>query len=253
MASAVRYSKLVLDSSNRDAAAYPTPASYAIPLPEGFTDVRELRLESAWFPFSAPQVNAHNSTFGVMLDGVAYAVSLPVGSYTTATLTDALQAALRQQVSPGFSATVDAATSIISVAHDSKPFALAASNASKVLGFGNASYASAPVSGGGSHAIVAPYACDLEDYNRYVILSIDLFDDLVSPNNAANRAFGILYKHKMDAGIDPQIVSVCLPPLGKLGRLSVTVQDRYGNAYNCQNQDHVFMFTVVSDAVRRNW
>jgi hypothetical protein len=248
---AARNSKLVLDSGNRDTNAYPTPASYAIPLPEGFTDVRELRLESAWFPFSATQVNEHNCTFGVMLNGVAYAVNIPAGNYTTASLSAALQAALRQQASTGFSVSADPATTVLSIAHDAQPFALAASSAAKVLGFANASYASAAANG--AHVITAPYACDLDDYNRYVILSIDLFDDLVSPNNAANRAFGILYKHKMDAGVDPQIVSVCLPPLGKLGRLSVTVQDRYGNAYNSQNRDHVFMFTVVSDAVRRNW
>ena len=249
MNSTVRLTDLIVDSNSRDTAVYPEPSNFSITLPESFKDVQELTLKSTWFPFSAFQINIYNSVIDVVFNGIPIAISIPPGNYTPSTLASMVQIVL-QEVDPGFSVSTSS-MDVFTFSHTSQAFALgfgSPMSASKALGFGSGSYPS-----GSLNTIEAPFGSDLDDYNRYVVIHIDGFNNAVIPNNAVNKAFGVLYRHKMLAGLDQHIVSICNPIIGKLAKLNISILDKYGNLYNCQNQNFVLGFGVAHDSVRQNW
>lgn len=252
---APRITKLIIDSAGRDMLSFPSSSSYSITLPDNINEVRQLQLVASWFPFNAYQINQMNASFDVAINGATSQVSLelPHGDYTPTSIAAALQTILRT-VHPDFDVATNSTTGKLNITNVTVSFALGftvAASAASPLGFSLANYVSA--FNGSTNAITAPYKLDLDDYNRYVVLRIDGFEDVISNNDAIHRAFGILYRHKMQAGIDHEITTECEPVLSRLARLSIVVLDKYGLPYNHQNSNHVFTLTVTHDRVRMNW
>ena len=252
--------RLIIDSRDRDITAYPTSTSYSIALPQDIFQVKEITLKSAWFPFTAYGVNANNNTLVVTLGsgGTPTTLTLPCGDYTHAALASALQAALQTTISMGFTVTYVESSDTLSVLHAAQPFSLdftGPNSISKQAGFGTTAPHISIVNPSGGYMLSSPHRMDLDDYNRFVILTIDQLDNLVSPGNAINRAFGILFKQKMLLGIDQPCIKVLNPPIARLSRMIISVTDRYGNLYGGvdMTDDHVFEFTVLHDTVRKAW
>lgn len=104
---------LHVDSRDRDATAYPNPATYRVSLPRRLKNVTGAKLLSAEVPFTFYVFSAAlgNTSLAVSLNGAAATLSIPDGNYTGSTIAAAVQAALAAAY-PGFAfaVSIDAAS-----------------------------------------------------------------------------------------------------------------------------------------------
>jgi hypothetical protein len=251
----MKQTRIVIDSRDRDTVLYPNPNQYVVVLPDDIPLVTDVALQSAWFPFSAPQINATNNKFAFrMLPGGAWnIVTIPPGDYDSQDGNTVFQTELNRLVpGGGFEVTVNPVTDTYVFQHDTNNFEFDFSNANftakKPLGFGSRVYTSQ------NRMLMAPFRRDLNEYNRYVILDLDAIDPLVSANEAINRSFAVLYKHKIQAGLDHSSTKHFSIPIAKLSKFNVSIIDRNGNPYDSQNQDHVIELLVTHHpSTRKNW
>ena len=111
------------------------------------------------------------------------------------------------------------------------------------------------VSVGGQFELEAEFKCNF-DYNNYVIMDIEQFDNLKSVDSELNRTFAIIPKdsyNKQNVIDLPQYIKRFSPPIGKLNKLRIRLYDRFGNDYDFQNQDHRFELLITSFKQQRKY
>jgi hypothetical protein len=250
----LKKTRVVIDSSDRDMKSYPTSTQYIVNLPDEINEVVSIELTSAWFPFSAYNVNSNNNTFVYSVDHADHTITIPPGNYTETTLATAFNSNNNSNNS-NFSVAYIPQTDNFKIINTNSNnlqinFGSNQGTCSRLLGFSGKTYSiNSNVS-----SITSDFRRDFDYYNTYVVLNIDAFDSLISTNNSINRCFAMIYKHKIEAGLDSSAQKTLNPPMQKLQRFSVKVQDRLGNEYDANNQDHVFELIISHyQNSRKNW
>lgn len=252
----LKQTRIVIDSRDRNTSAYPSPSQYAVDLPEDINLVSAIQLKTVWFPFSAYAINATNDRFSVRYgtSGAWTMITLPHGDYSGAdkgasSIDDALSRAGLADIRVAYSGdhyVFSCQNSAFQLCFD--PVSEGAT-AGKVLGFGPTTYTC-----DNTGTLVAPYRINITDYNRYVVLQIDPMDSLVSTNESINGSFAVLYRHKIEAGIDVTFEDRFPTPLARMSRFVIKVLDHKGKLYDSQNQDHVFELLITHrPTTRKNW
>jgi hypothetical protein len=113
-----RHRKYTFQSDQRDQTQFPTPAVYRLQLLIPLRNVVAITLSSGVFPITEPNVNLYNQWLDIDVGGTAYAVQVPPGEYTTATLAAAIQAAITAiPALAAFTVTLDPLTLRLTLTH----------------------------------------------------------------------------------------------------------------------------------------
>lgn len=250
-----RYTRVVIDSKDRDLTTYPSPTKYAIPLHDDIEDVVNAQLVSSDIPLSGYIVNAFHNTIPFKIGTTNYTAILDVGDYTASELAAEIQAKMNAAAgSSVFTVTHSTKTGKLIFTHSSTNFSLMfnttnANSMSRILGFlPNKTYNSA------SNTITAPAKLNL-NYFRYVVMSIDQFTNNHSVSSVLNKSFAIIFDSQSQINTnDPRnIIKTFTPPISRLSRLIVSFEDRDGNPYDFNGVDHTFEIVFTSYKQKRKY
>lgn len=232
-----RYTRLVIDSMNRNTDIYANPNDYYFVFDDDVNDVVSAKLVSIDIPFSTYTINMHFNTLWVTVGaGAETAVSLTQGLYEKTALATMMQNSLNSAFpSASFTVTYDSLLDKYRFSANtsfSLNFKGKSNSLDPLLGFAKKLYTST------GNAITAPFRCNL-NYNNYIIMCIDQFDNNKSNAKPLNKSFAVFSKdYNLSVGDEPNIIKKFSPPLARLAKLHLTFYDRFGNLYDFQNMDH---------------
>lgn len=278
----MRYTRMIIDSKDRDVNLFPNPNQYEVRLEDDIEDVATVSLLCMNVPLPMYLVNKYFKTFLLIVEGSPIEITLTEGDYSPVALatliTSKLNAAMGSTVFNveydttsdkfTFTGNVDFSISFESLteytirqepASDSKAARLASAKRDTkslhmLLGFTQAEYTTNYVGGPYPYAITAPYRRNFA-YNNYAVMRIDQFDVNKSPGNTLHRTFAVVVNNYNDwsLGEDLSVTKNFTPPLARLAKLRVSFLDRYGNLYDFQNQDHRFELLFSSHKEKRKY
>ena len=254
-----KYTRVVIDSRDRDVENYSSPSSYVIQLPDDIQDVCAVELQLADILLKAPIVQQKiNDTITFNIDGVPMTITMDSGDYSNG---ESLAAAIAISVTtmlPFNGATVftgswNSNTDRFTFTCD-VPFTLDLTSIkstrspylAKVLGFMFGKVYTATLVNG-VYTLTGEFRKNTDD-NRYIILQIDNFSLINSSTSIINKSFALLGKPKSQFS---QFVGTAIrkdfnPPISKLTKIRVNFYDYYGNLYDFQNHDHRFELVFES-------
>lgn len=239
------YTRIIVDSKERDTNQYPNPNSYYINLDDDIDDVIEVKLISADVQLNNYLINENNKTLKVTYNGILTTVNLDLGDYTGATLASMIQSNLNSQITSVFIITYNAAKDNFSFVSDSifsLDFTGTKTSLSQILGFSNKVYTSDI-----TNTIKSEYKKNF-NIDKTSILYIDQFDLNKGISNIMNKSFALIRDNYSSLNIseDAKIVKRFNPILKRLARLHIQFYDRYGNPYDFQNAEHILELLFIS-------
>lgn len=232
-----RYTRLVIDSMNRDTNTYPNPNDYYFVFDDDVNDVVSAKLVSIDIPFSTYTINMHFNTLWVSVNnGAETSVALTQGLYEKAALASMMQTQLVSAFpSASFTVTYDTLLDKFQFSANTSfsfNFKGKQNSLDPLLGFAKKLYTSS------GNTLTAPFRCNL-NYNNYIIMCIDQFDNNKSNAKPLNKSFAVFSKdYNLSVGDEPNIMKKFSPPMARLAKLHLTFFDRFGNLYDFQNMDH---------------
>jgi len=243
-----RYTRIVVDSKDRDMAIFPEPNKYEITLYDDIEDIVTAQLLSSSIPLTGYIINSYHNTLTFTVGSTKYNAVLDDGDYTAADLATAIQTKMNAASGVTFTVAYSDKTGKITISTVATNFTLnmgVSSNTTslgKVLGFNNAKdYVSS------SFKVVAPARVNL-DYFKYVVMDIDGFDINKSTNTTLNKSFAVLGISQIKKNFNdaPEIKKSFKPPLARLYKIKVSFWDRDGNLYDFNGVDHWFELLFCS-------
>ena len=182
-----RYTRIVVDSKDRDMTIYAEPNKYEITLYDDIEDIITAQLLSSSIPLSGYIINSNHNTLAFKIGSTVYNAVLDDGDYTASELASALQTKMTAASGVAFTVAYSDKTGKLTISTVATNFTLtigASSNTTslgKVLGFVMAKdYVST------SYKVIAPAKVNLE-YFKYIVMDIDGFDINKSGNFYNNR------------------------------------------------------------------
>lgn len=256
----VKYTRVILDSRDRNTNLYPDPASYSINLEEIVEDIFIGELLIANIPFSEYLINNNNNLLKLKINTNEIIINLTKRNYTESELAIEIKDKLNSnQISIlngyVFDVNYDPNTNKYSF-YCNVPFEMVASDrveedyngnnenkytqksAFKILGFGKQVYGS--VSKPGTNEIIAPFSRNFKDSN-YVVIHIDQFSINKSISSILNKSFAVVQDKYISLSYfsATSFIKKFFPqPIAKLSKLTVKIYDVDGNLYDFDNKDH---------------
>jgi hypothetical protein len=242
---AIKTTRFVIDSRDRDKDKFPSASLYEINFDEDIPDVICAEICQANVPLSSYLININCNTFEFIFNNSNYTCVVEVGNYTNTTFADALRNALNTAVS----------SNVFTVIYDdmkdnyifacTAPFSFIFTDVKKyiyqIIGFSKKEYTSTsnlsdPIY---SHKLQAEFRKNFE-ISDYIVLCIESFNVNTSVNNNINKSFAIFcdkFTHN-NLNISEKIRKCFNPPIAKLAKLKLVFKDYYGNIYDFQNHEH---------------
>jgi len=243
-----RYTRIVVDSKDRDMTIYAEPNKYEITLYDDIEDIITAQLLSSSIPLSGYIINSNHNTLAFKIGSTVYNAVLDDGDYTASELASALQTKMTAASGVAFTVAYSDKTGKLTISTVATNFTLtigASSNTTslgKVLGFVMAKdYVST------SYKVIAPAKVNLE-YFKYIVMDIDGFDINKSSNTTLHKSFAVLGASQIKKNFNdsPEIKKSFKPPLARLYKIKVTFWDRDGNLYDFNGVDHWFELLFCS-------
>jgi hypothetical protein len=255
----VKFTRIVIDSKDRDKNLYPFANKYEMKLANEVTDVMSAKLLSADVPLAMYMINDYFNTLNIVYNGTDYTVVLDNGNYTDTGLATMMTTRLNAIVgsntfSVSFNTNTDNYTFAAAQAF-SMTFGASKNSLDALLGFAKQQYTSGAT---GS----APYANVIKsvyrknfNYNNYAIMYIDQFDTYQSPSTQLDRSFAIIpaIYQQLNFSDQPELKKTFSPPIPRFTRLFIRFYDRYGNLYDFQNMEHRFEILLQSNKQARRY
>jgi|UniRef100_A0A6C0BFW0 hypothetical protein len=252
-----RKTRVIIDSFYRDKSQYPNPNDYYFTFDDDIDDVISAKLIAADVPMASYVINSHFYKLWVEINSVENEFVLPQGIYTPSELANVIHTALdTNEEDVHFNVSYSPVTEKFTFT-GSSPFVLkfeGKKNAlDSLLGFSSANYSSVAVSSN-SNIIVAPFRCNMQ-FNNYIVMCIDQFDNNKSNTKPLNKSFAIIPNvyTKLNISEDPDIIKKFNPPLARLVKLHITFFDKFGNPYDFQNMDHRLEIVFTSFKQKRKY
>ena len=250
-----RYTRVVIDSKDRDISVHPTPTAYNIFLQDEIEDVVTAQLISCNIPLSGYMINAYHNSFTVTIGATTYTVTLDDGDYTGAELATELQSKLNAAVgSSVFTVAYTAKTGKFLFTHSSANFTLNfltdnASSLARLIGFkaGTSSTSAA-------RTLLAPAKANL-DYYKYLVMYIDQFNNNQGSSSVLSKSYAVIYDGSLNQCDNDYstIIKKFTPPLSRLTRLLISFFDRDGRPYDFNGVDHTFELLFTSYKQKRKY
>ena len=228
-----KYTRIVVDSRDRDRTLFPSPNKYEIELDTDVQDVVSGEVVIKEIPLSAYTINSHNNSF--LFNGVL--VSLPQGHYDAVTLTPVLEAALGGTLSIVYSAITEKYT-WSSGSGSNSPFTIAFTEANMsaialILGF-------VPGSSNTSNngILVSPFCLNFA-VDHYCVLRVAHFTINNSINPVLHKSTALIGQRDISTLRTMQPIKKYFNPIiARMTKLSISFTDFYGNPYDFHNKDH---------------
>lgn len=247
-----KYTRIVIDSKDRDQNQYENPNDYTIVLDDDINDVVSAQLVSADVPFTSYMINENFNKLYVTIGGNTYTITLTIGDYTTSTLASHMESMLNALLASNFSVSYDSIKDNFrfrSKVVFSLVFQGVTNPLNSLLGFKQQTYTSTVSSEQDAfvNVIQSPYRKNT-DYNKYIYLVIEQFDLNKGNAKPINKSYAALTEQYTQLSINdrPKIVKYFAPSIPRLSKLKISFYDRYGNKYDFQNQDHRLEFIFTS-------
>ena len=247
-----KYTRIVIDSKDRDQNQYENPNDYTIVLDDDINDVVSAQLVSADVPFTSYMINENFNKLYVTIGGNTYTIILTIGDYTTSTLASHMESMLNALLAGNFSVSYDSIKDNFrfrSKVVFSLVFQGVTNPLNSLLGFKQQTYTSTVSSEQDAfvNVIQSPYRKNT-DYNKYIYLVIEQFDLNKGNAKPINKSYAALTEQYTQLSINdrPKIVKYFSPSIPRLSKLKISFYDRYGNKYDFQNQDHRLEFIFTS-------
>lgn len=108
---------ILIDSRDRDFAAFPTPSQYKLKLPATYYNVKSARLVSAEIPRSFYTFSAAlgNTSFDMILPSGTVTITIPDGNYTFTSMKTTLEGALASSTGLTFTVLFSATTNRVTI------------------------------------------------------------------------------------------------------------------------------------------
>jgi hypothetical protein len=240
--------RVVLDSSVRDKARFPTSDRFEADLTElELRDVKEIKLVYASVP-PEPHVAVGRDKLHVRSDGVDFVVAIRRGRYAAArTLASQVSVQLQQAVTNASMSAIYYGAGI-KITSD-KPFSLleGPDNVARVLGFVAPGSSTLEVA---SHVLYsASQPLDSSDGSDSVaVVRIDGVSGIRSNSEVMDRAFAVLHDGRVT---DPTTMYGANPSEPYVRKLSVRILRRDGSDYDTGGRDVAFHLDVTISPERR--
>ena len=260
-----KYTRVVIDSRDRNLSYFSTPSTYEISLPDDIEDVVAAELQIMDLPFSAYMIDENNCVLHMSLNSGLdlVQVTIPKGDYTTTSLPTAIEAAA---VNMGINLTVTYLPERDNFKFTmSQPFILSfigeevkyhssslvsdteftttykKNSMAKVIGFGPKTYLSHLDATTSKHTLFSEFRKSFRE-NKYIIMHIEQITINQSINSIIHKSFAVIPPRAVDMNLYQiyQIRKNLNPPIAKLGKLKIRFTNHYGQPYDFQNQDHRF-------------
>jgi hypothetical protein len=255
----IKYTRIAVDSKDRNTILHPEPNRYEIKLSNEVTDVMTARLISADIPLSMYMVNKYFDKLYVVYDGTPYTVALDHGDYTETAFATMVTTRLNAIIgSNTFTVSYNTATdnfTFAAAAVFSLDFGSSSNSLGAMLGFAKEQYTSNATGSSPYPNIIRSVYRKNFKYNNYIIMYIDQFDTYQSPSTQLERSFAIVPAIYTQLSISdkPELKKFFSPPIPRLTRLIVKFLDRYGNPYDFQNTEHRFEILLESNKQARKY
>jgi hypothetical protein len=253
-----RFTRIVVDSKDRNTNLFPEPNSYDIVFDDDINDVISAQLINIELPLNTYLINKYFNTIKVTINNVNYNVILSIGNYTPTELATELDLQFNKigNFSIIYNTTKTDNFTIMSDNNFSIDFSTKNSLA-MMLGYKQIIYNSittVPTNASFPFMIKSEFRLNF-DFNNYAVMFIDQFDVNKNQNNPLNKSFAIIGKDysKLNINDEPNIIKNFSPPIGKINKFKITFYDRYGNLYDFQNMDHRFEILFKSHKQRRKY
>lgn len=227
------WTRLVIDSRDRDMKIYPNPNQYSIDLETDVLEVTSAEIVNNEVDVSLYTVHLYNNTFTLKdSNNNSKIVVLNQGNFDATTILPNIANSLGTD----YTATYDAVKDIISIntSIPNKEFTLEFYNNSDIcliLGFiGGIPYSST------NGVLTAPFRTNF-GISRYVVMNIAQFTINNSANSVIHKSTAIFSKFHIMKSIIP-IKKYFNPPIARLLKISIWFTDYYGNPFDFQNKDH---------------
>jgi hypothetical protein len=235
----LRYTRVTIDSRDRNQVAYPNPNDYVVEFEE-IEDVISAEVVILQVPFSSYLIHSYNNSFEV--DGTK--INLEPSQYTKTSIVDELNSKLMpvnivvsyQNEKDSYSFTGNSNFTFKFTNH-----------LAKMLGFGEiqATYQSL-------NNVLQPLFRANFDVDKYIVMVIDTMSINVSSNSVLNKSTVLVSRG--DSLLNTKSATTPIkkyfnPTIGRLYKLRVRFTDYYGNPYDFQNQDH--RFDIVYESKRQ--
>lgn len=247
------YTRIVVDSKERDTSLYSNPNSYYINLDDDIDDVLEVKLISADVQLNTYLINENNKTLKITYNGTPLTIDLGLGDYTPTTLVNMLQSKLNAGSSGSFIVTYDTIKDNFIFTGDNTfmfDFTGKKTSLAQILGFGYKQYSS-----NGSNIITSEFKKNFK-IDKTSILYIDQFELNKGISNTMNKSFALIRENYSSLNIseDSKNIKRFNPILKRLSRLHIQFFDRYGNPYDFQNAEHILelLFTSYKQKTQYN-
>lgn len=254
-----RFTRVVIDSKDRDKGLFPNTNAYEITLDDEIEDVLQAQLLNIDIPLSTYLINSHFRTFNVATASSPefQDVVLDTGNYSEIELAVEITRAMNDMF-PSNTFQVEYVTKKDNyILKSTAPFRIKFTNAiAQLLGFDEQTTYNSSLNGQSpwAHTLQSPHRSNFK-YNNYVVMTIDQFDINKSNNNTLNKSFAVITGNysSMNISDDPQIVKRFSPPLSRLAKLRIKFHDRFGNPYDFNNIDHHFEILFESFKQKRKY
>lgn len=255
----IKYTRIAIDSKDRNRTLYPNANKYEIKLSDDINDVISAKLINADIPLSMYLINRYFDTLIVQQNNTTYHIQLEHGNYTATELATLLTASLNNQFGANsfgvsYNANKDNFTFACTNAF-SLIFGESDNSLDVILGFGKKQYVSSQI---GSiqlpHVVKGEYRKNFE-HNNCAIMYIEQFDNYKSPSNEIDRCFAILPSvyTLLNVSDSADLIKVFSPPIPRMAKLVISFLDRYGNPYDFNNLEHRFEILVKSHKQARRY
>lgn len=255
----IKYTRVAIDSKDRDTILFPNSNKYEIKLSNEIIDVISAKLINADIPLSMYMINEYFNTLVVITGNTTYTVQLDHGDYTETQLATLLTDSINNTIGDSlFQVTYNSNKDNFKFTckHSfSLNFGTGANNLADLLGFNKTTYSS--TTGGSSpytHVVNAEYRKNF-NYNNYLIMYIDHFDIYQSPTNDVDRCFAIIpaIYERLNISDKNDLMKFFSPPVPRMTKLNISFFDRYGNPYNFNNINHRFELLIKSHKQPRKY
>lgn len=255
----VKYTRIAIDSKNRNKSLFPNANKYEIKLSNEVSDVMSAKLINADVPLSMYLINKYFDTLVVSQNDVTHNVQLEHGDYNELDLATMITRVLNtsigdEQFAISYNKYKDNYTFTSKDAF-TLTFGISSNSLDALLGYDKDIYTSAP-SGDSpyTHVITGDYRKSF-DYNNCIIMYIDQFDCYQSPANEMDRCFAVLPSvyNSLSISDHPELIKTFSPPIPRMTKLVIQFYDRFGNPYDFSNMEHRFELLITSHKQGRRY
>ena len=254
---------LVIDSRDRNTAAYPDNFNYQIDLDYIYKDIISIELVSANVPKTQYLINSSNNKIYFTDNGSAeLTATIPVGNYTPSTLATAIGSAMTTVATNTFTATADETlTNKFTIAVNTGTYTIDFAGVSETYGTTTRiryrENSIGPIIGFSQNDLsgAITYTGDNQyDFNgpTYVLLHIDNWDNLFGVhNNSITKSYAKIvldtdlnsYKF-FKSQADYITKKEFSPPLAKLAQMNIKFLNYDGTYYDFAGLEHCLYFKV---------